>query len=56
MNYKHLIAFAAVIACTFAAEADVKDLTDNDFEAGVTEVRFLLHLPHFSFNFPQLVT
>lgn len=40
MNYKHYIAFVAVIGCVFAGEADVKDLTDDDFEAGVAEVHF----------------
>lgn len=40
MNYKHFIAFTAVIGFVFAGEADVKDLTDDDFDAGVAEVNF----------------
>lgn len=40
MSYKHLLVFAAVIACVFAGEADVRNLVDDDFEAGVAEVSF----------------
>lgn len=40
MYYKYIIAFVAIISCVFAAEADVKDLTDDDFDAGVSEVSF----------------
>lgn len=38
MLKQSLFLLFAILACSLAAEADVKDLGDDTFEAGVSEV------------------